>query len=30
MLNENQKQTRKLATGFSKHSFDIADRADLV
>jgi len=25
-----KKQTRKLAAGCSKHSFEIADRADLV
>jgi len=23
-------QTRKLATGFSKHSFEVADEADVV
>ncbi|KXT95128.1 N-ethylammeline chlorohydrolase [Streptococcus mitis] len=30
MLNENQRATRKLATGCSKHCFEVADRTDEV
>ncbi|MEZ7553031.1 hypothetical protein [Streptococcus pseudopneumoniae] len=25
-----KEQTRKLATGYSKHCFEVADRADIV
>ena len=30
ILNENQKQTRKLAAGCSKHCFEVVDRTDRV
>ncbi|HHV8235356.1 hypothetical protein RLC58_04935 [Streptococcus pneumoniae] len=30
MLNENQEQTRKLALGCSKYSFEVVDKAKLT
>ncbi|WP_279586229.1 hypothetical protein [Streptococcus pseudopneumoniae] len=30
ILNENQRETRKLAAGCSKHCFEVVDRTDEV